>query len=134
MNTPNEALSLLAKILINVENFVLSQGNYVDYLRSVNVNSNKLENEETRLIEWINKHDELQNQFSQLLEYLQENQNKNIQFIEQRNRAILNYEHIRLINKDVLFWKDQAKYYKETRHLFYRAYMNIKNGQKDKLN
>ncbi len=146
MNEQNKALNLLASILINVEFFVTDQAEQLNYLQEQQAAGNKFVDakilkQSDRLIEWIDKHENLQNQFAELLTYLKDNQEATFNFIEQRNKAILNYAHIEAINKDVLYWKDRADYYKNTRRLFYSAYIRIEkqlktlqDGQKDKLN
>jgi len=134
MNTPNDSLVLLAKIITKAESFIINQANYVDYLTTIGLNSIKLETEQSRLIEWINTHEDLQSQFAELLTYLEKTEN----YVKEVNgevvKVVFRYKHLEAINKDAIYWKEKAEYYEKTRKILFNQLTKLQDGQKDKLN
>jgi len=135
MNEPNQALNLLSKIIYKAEQFVLYQANYVNYItESTQASKSKIELEESRLIDWINVHDNLQNQFAELLTYLENTEN----YVKDANnniaKVIFSYQHLELINKDAIYWKTKADFYERTRKVLFNQLIKLQDEQKNKLN
>lgn len=135
MNAPNEALNLLSRIIYKAEQFVLYQANYVNYLNeSTQASPTKIELEESRLMDWINTHDNLQNQFAELLTYIENTENYVKDVNNKVVKVLFTYQHLEAINKDAIYWKSKAEYYEKTRKILYNQLTKLQNGQKDKLN
>jgi hypothetical protein len=140
MNTPNEALKILAKILINVEYFVTDQAEQLANLQeqsSAGKNfylDSKIENQSVRLVNWINKHEELQNQFAELLNYLEQTEGYVKEVNNSITQVLFRYKDLEAINKDAVYWKKRAEYFEKTRKLIFDQLIKLQDGQKDKLN
>lgn len=137
MEPGNQALNLLQQILNNVEFFVADQADQLDKLQShyqagknpfIDKRINDLSD---RLILWIDKHEELQTKFAELLQHLESMQQDYINMTKATNVIFYKLKDLELINKDALYWKSKAEYYNSTRKLIFNEYMRLKNGQKD---
>jgi hypothetical protein len=134
MSTPNNALNILAKIITNTEKAILSQANYINELQEFyqsNSIISKIEFEQNRLMEWIQVHETLEQQFAELLTYLQNQEN----YVKEANtnvaRVVFRYQHLQAINKDAIYWKNKAEYYQKTRSLIFNQLTKLQDGQKD---
>jgi hypothetical protein len=137
MSTPNNALNILAKIITNAEKAILSQANYINVLQEFyqsNSIISKIEFEQNRLMEWIQVHETLEQQFSELLTYLENQEN----YVNKTNsnvaKVVFRYQHLEAINKDAIYWKNKADYYQKTRSLIFNQLTKLQDGQKDKFN
>jgi len=137
MSTPNNALNILAKIITNTEKAILSQANYINVLQEFyqsNSIISKIEFEQNRLMEWIQVHEILQQQFAELLTYLEGQENYVNSVNGKIAKVVFRYQHIEAINQDAIFWKNKAEYYEKTRKLLFNQLTKLQDGQKDKLN
>lgn len=137
MSTPNNALNILAKIIANAEKMILSQANYFNTINEVyksNANMYKIEMEQQRLMEWIQVHETLEQQFAELLTYLENQEN----YVKEANtnvaKVVFRYQHLEAINKDAIYWKNKAEYYQKTRGLIFNQLKKLQNGQENIVN
>ena len=137
MSTPNNALNILAKIIANAEKMILSQANYINVLQEFyksNSIISKIEFEQNRLMEWIQVHETLEQQFAELLTYLENQEN----YVKEANtnvaRVVFRYQNLEAINKDAIYWKNKAEYYQKTRGLIFNQLTKLQDGQKNIIN
>jgi hypothetical protein len=77
MEPGNQALTLLQQIMFTVENFVTYQAQQLEQMQDHNQAGKsffvdkKINDLSEKLIFWIDKHEELQNKFAELLQHLQ---------------------------------------------------------------
>jgi len=137
MEPGNQALNLMKEIMYTVESFVTYQADQLEQLQShklaginpfVDIKINELSD---RLIFWINKHEELQTKFAELLQHLEIMQQDYIDMTKATNVLFYKLKDLELINKDALYWKGKAEYYDNTRKLIFNEYMKLKNGQEN---
>ena len=137
MEPGNQALNLLQQIMFTVEKFVTYQAEQLDQLQNnyqagknpfIDKKINELSD---KLIFWINKHEELQNKFAELLQHLESMQQDYVNMSKATNVIFNKLKDLEVINKDVLYWKGKADYYYNTRKLIFNEYMRIKNGQEN---
>ena len=137
MEPGNQALNLLQQIMYTVESFVTYQADQLEQLQAhqqagINPFVDKKINElSDRLIFWINKHEELQTKFAELLQHLESIHQDYIDMTKATNVIFYKLKDLELINKDALYWKTKAEYYNNTRKLIFNEYIKLKNGQKD---
>lgn len=137
MEPGNQALNLLQQILQVVEFFVTDQANQLDSLQENYIQGKnpyidqKINNQTDRLLIWIERHEQLQNKFAELLQHLQNEQERYIE--KHRATAIIlaKLQSMELMNKDALFWKQRAEYMEATRKVLYNELTRVKNDQKD---
>jgi hypothetical protein len=139
MSIPNESLNLLAKILINVEFFVTDQANQLNYLQEKFEQGSKhletkIQSQTFKVVEWIEKHEQLQTQFENLLNYLESQEKYTRGANDSISKLILRYKHLEAINKDAIYWKEKAEYYEKTRKILFNQLTKLQDGQKDKFN
>jgi hypothetical protein len=137
MKPGNQALNLLQQIMFTVESFVTYQADQLEQLQAhqqAGINpfvDRKINELSDRLIFWINKHEELQNKFAELLQHLESMQQDYIDMTKATNVIFYKLKNLELINKDALYWKKKAEYYDSTRKLIFNEYMKLKNGQEN---
>ena len=137
MKPGNQALNLLQQIMFTVESFVTYQADQLEQLQAhqqAGINpfvDRKINELSDRLIFWINKHEELQNKFAELLQHLESMQQDYIDMTKATNVIFYKLKDLELINKDALYWKKKAEYYYSTRKLIFNEYMKLKNGQEN---
>ena len=137
MEPGNQALNLMKEIMCIVESFVTYQADQLEQLQShklagINPFVDKKINElSDRLIFWINKHEELQTKFAELLQHLESMQQDYIDMTKATNVIFYKLKDLELINKDALYWKKKAEYYNNTRKLIFNEYMKLKDGQEN---
>ena len=134
MSTPNNALNTLAKIIANAEKAILSQANYINVISEFyqsNAIITKIEMEQARLIEWIQVHEVLEQQFAELLTYLEDQENYVNSVNGKIAKVIFRYQHLEAINKDAIYWKEKAEYYEKTRKLIFNQLTKLQDGQKN---
>ena len=118
MNNPNEALNLMQNIINKLEQQALSKANYINELEQKKVRMDLIERQTYELANMINQHEELENKFAELLTIIQDVYNNAMEAKKAMQQMIFERQHIMLINKDVLYWKGQADYYKYSCKLF----------------
>ena len=118
MNNPNEALNLMQNIINKLEQQALSKANYINELEQKKVRMDLIERQTYELANMINQHEELENKFAELLTIIQDVYNNAMEAKKAMQQMIFERQHIMLINKDVLHWKNQADYYKNACKLF----------------
>jgi hypothetical protein len=137
MEPGNQALNLLQQIMFTIETVVTYQADQLEQLQAhqqagINPFVDKKINElSDRLIFWINKHEDLQNKFAELLQHLESMQQDYILMIQATNLIFYKLKDIELINKDALYWKGKAEYYDNTRKLIFNQYMKLKNAKEN---
>jgi hypothetical protein len=137
MNQPNQTLNLLHKTLGNIEWLATSMGEHMIYLTESNnngKNNNRIEDQLRKIIEWTNRYDEIENAFNLLLEYLQQNENITMDAVKIRDAALMRISHLEAVNKDAIFWKDKADFYKKSNHLLFNELVKerAENGKENK--
>jgi len=118
MSNPNEALNLLAKIIVTTEKQVLAKANYIDYLQQKKAKEETISQQAYELANLINDHEDLQNKFAELLTTIENAFSYAMQAKNLMQAALFEVEHLKLVNKDTLHWKQQADYWKNSCKLF----------------
>jgi hypothetical protein len=137
MEPGNQALNLLQQIMFTVENFVTYQAQQLEQMQNHNQAGKsffvdkKINDLSEKLIFWIDKHEELQNKFAELLQHLQNMQQDYIYMSRATNLIIYKLKDLELINKDALYWKQKAEYYESTRKIIFNEYIKLKNAQEN---
>jgi hypothetical protein len=137
MEPGNQALTLLQQIMFTVENFVTYQAEQLEQMQDHNQAGKsffvdkKINDLSEKLIFWIDKHEELQNKFAELLQHLQTMQQDYIDMSRATNLIIYKLKDLELINKDALYWKEKAEYYENTRKIIFNEYIKLKNAQEN---
>jgi hypothetical protein len=93
---------------------------------------NRIEVETNRLIEFIGLHEELQDQFNFLLEYLKSNKQQQEEYQRAYLLAYEKYKNLELAHKDVIEYKNQITYYKKAAKLMYNELQKVKHEQQNK--
>lgn len=134
-NIPNDTLVLIDKIIKITERYSLNVANYLQWLEDNNSNDrfiNRIEVETNRLIEFIGLHEELQDQFNFLLEYLRSNKQQQEEYQRAYLLAYEKYKNLELAHKDVIEYKNQITYYKKAAKLMYNELQKVKHEQQNK--
>lgn len=137
MEPGNQALNLLQQIMFTVENFVTYQAQQLEQMQNHNQAGKsffvdkKIDELSEKLIFWINKHEDLQNKFAELLQHLEIMQQNYNDMSRASNLIFFKLKDLELINKDALYWKSKAEYYSNTRKIIYNEYIKLKNGQEN---
>jgi hypothetical protein len=134
-NIPNDTLILIDKIIKITERYSLNVANYLQWLEDNNSNDrfiNRIEVETNRLIEFIGLHEELQDQFNFLLEYLKSNKQQQEEYQRAYLLAYEKYKNLELAHKDVIEYKNQITYYKKAAKLMYNELQKVKHEQQNK--
>jgi hypothetical protein len=137
MEPGNQALNLLQQIMFTVENFVTYQAQQLEQMQDHNQAGKsffvdkKINDLSEKLIFWIDKHEELQNKFAELLQHLQTMQQDYIDMSRATNLIIYKLKDLELINKDALYWKQKAEHNENTRKIIFNEYMKLKNAQEN---
>jgi hypothetical protein len=122
MEPGNQALNLLQQIMFTVENFVTYQAQQLEQMQDHNQAGKSF---------FIDKHEELQNKFAELLQHLQTMQQDYIDMSRATNLIIYKIKDLELINKDALYWKQKAEHYENTRKIIFNEYIKLKNAQEN---
>lgn len=137
MEPGNQALNLLQQIMFTVENFVTYQAQQLEQMQDHNQAGKsffvdkKINDLSEKLIFWIDKHEELQNKFAELLQHLQTMQQNYIDMSRATNLIIYKLKDLELINKDALYWKEKAEYYENTRKIIFNEYIKLVNAKEN---
>jgi hypothetical protein len=137
MEPGNQALNLLQQIMLTVENFVTYQAQQLEQMQDqYQAGKNffvdkKINDLSEKLIFWIDKHEELQNKFAELLQHLQTMQQDYNNMSRATNLIIFKIKDLELIHKDVLFWKQKAEFMENTRKIIFNEYIKLKNAQEN---
>ena len=134
-NVPNDTLILIDKIIKITERYSLNVANYLQWLEDNNSNDrfiNRIEIETSRLIEFIGLHEELQEQFNFLLEYLKSTKQQQQEYQRAYLLAYEKYKNLELANKDVIEYKNQITYYKKAAKLIYNELQKVRHEQQNK--
>jgi len=98
----------------------------------------KMDKEIETLTKWIDAKDHFANCIKDFETGSNANQAAFNKAVSDKFKAELYAGHVALINKDVIYWRDQANYYKQTRKLLFNKLTevetelnNIKHGKKD---
>lgn len=136
MSTPNDTLNTIDSILHLAERYINTIANYMQYLIEQQPNptpnqQQKIDLETKRLESVVAIYDNLQGQFAALLKLLQDNQDHIQQHQTITRQALAELQHIKAINKDVLYWKKQAEFYKDTRAIIFNELQKYKHGKEN---
>jgi hypothetical protein len=137
MEPGNQALNLLQKIILIVENYVSYHAQHLEQMQMHNQAGKnyfidkKIEELSEKLIFWIDKHEELTNKSAELLQHLESIQHANNDMQRATNLIFFKLKDLELINKDALFWKQKAEYYENTRKIIFNEYIKLKNAKEN---
>jgi hypothetical protein len=137
MEPGNQALNLLQQIMFTVENFVTYQAEQLEQMQDHNQAGKsffvdkKINDLSEKLIFWINKHEELQNKFAELLQHLESIQQAKNDMQRATNLIFFKLKDLELIHKDALYWKQKAEFMESTRKIIFNEYIKLKNAQEN---
>jgi len=135
MNTTKDTLILIDKIIKITERYSINVANYLQYLDDNNSTGRytaRIATETDRLIEFIGLHENLQEQFVLLVDYLKNLQSENVLLKKGFEIAHEKCKTLELINKDPIELNNKINYYKKAAKLMFNEVTRLKNEQQNK--